>query len=420
MGQNSGANKSNAFVKRKGDDLPTRVTKIRSDLTTAQISINDIRTELGQVKGILGALDQGCNESLNEENNVDVSHKTMVEIIESTYQFTPCIRHGGSNGTQPGAFRALPMADQLSFNIVHLETVTRRTNGGLERNIREVSTGFLVDCNIESEKRGTANKIVLVTTKHSIEVDDLENQHCVVKFHFFDKLSSEGKCILAKVQFPSMGYQVGSKEKIGWISPTNQSNDHDYIVLPISPLLEHIENQIASKYECDNRFYPLRHMLRLEGDLLSEVDYAIGYFSNVVMLGYPLMHSNSSFLPIARFGQCASNPHSFNRKDEHPTVRGDFLVDMSCCEGSSGSPVWFISREFEGRVKNTDIVVENNTYILEDDEVDVDEDTYYVFAGMMFESPDGPVKSHDVHLGCINSARTIGDFLVSLVRQERL
>lgn len=163
-----------------------------------------------------------------------------------------------------------------------------------------------------------------------------------------------------------------------------------------------------------------------------------GYLSDVVMFGYPYGLSASNSMPLARFGYCSTNPRLSIWKDcEEGTA--DFFVDMASIAGSSGSPIWFHSRELTGTLKDTKVTVEDGEVndeeveedsgklklidtkvtideaYLDDDDVEIKESKYFHFAGMLFQGPErADGVTHDIHLGGVFNAKTVFDFVHSI------
>ena len=112
------------------------------------------------------------------------------------------------------------------------------------------------------------------------------------------------------------------------------------------------------------------------------------------MFGYPFGLPTPNSMPIARVGYCATACDG----------DGEFMADIATISGSSGSPLWFVAKDF---------AVDT---IEEDAKVHVNES--YQFAGMVFsgaEHEDGKFDinnpRHDIHLGKILSAAKIFQFI---------
>ena len=100
----------------------------------------------------------------------------------------------------------------------------------------------------------------------------------------------------------------------------------DLAVIPLAPLF----NQLSEEQEHILNFFIQESMIVLESDYNT-----LSAIENLVMPGCPMgIYDDTNFLPVLRRGITASHPaYSFKGASE-------FLSDISCFPGSSGSPIF--------------------------------------------------------------------------------
>lgn len=181
-------------------------------------------------------------------------------------------------------------------------------------------TGFIMDLCKDNEKNKSIP--VIITNKHVVE----NNIECTFEFCLAD---SEGNPIDKEVH--------GVKyDNVEWIMHPNQ--DVDLCCLPLTQVLN-LFNEKSIRI-----FY-----IPLETELIPTPD-KVAQFSaleNIVMIGYPIgLSDNYNHKPIIRRGSTATHlKNNYQGKN-------DFLVDMACFPGSSGSPI-FILNEGSYQIGNT-------------------------------------------------------------------
>ena len=96
-----------------------------------------------------------------------------------------------------------------------------------------------------------------------------------------------------------------------------------------------------------------------DSEILSEEDLkSLSPVEDVIMIGYPnSIWDSVNNMPVVRKGITATHPRlPWNGRPE-------FLIDMACFPGSSGSPV-FIAGERVFKDKNDNVVISNKTHFL--------------------------------------------------------
>jgi V8-like Glu-specific endopeptidase len=191
-------------------------------------------------------------------------------------------------------------ADQLSFSTVRIACKTQ--SGG-----DSTGTGFFFIFPLNDN----TNIPVIITNRHVI------------------KNATEGTFQLTEANnndTPNIGtFTTVQLDKFEgrWISHPNQ--DVDLCAMPIAPLLHEAENKGKTF------FYRA-----LSKDIIgtSEIMAELSALEEIVMIGYPVgIWDSSNNMPIFRKGIAATPP------DIDYEGRKEFMIDIACFPGSSGSPV---------------------------------------------------------------------------------
>ncbi len=238
-----------------------------------------------------------------------------------------------------------------------------------------------------------ADQLVYATTKIKCTSSSIISEGTAF---FFQKDLSNGKTVFALV---TNNHVVEGFDKaeiyLAGVNPNGTPNDQNRVIISISDLqkkrIRHPSpdidicllfigeeiNQIRSKGE--DVFYKTIPSTMIPSD---EMLAKLSPIEDVVMVGYPngLMDSYNN-KPIIRKGITASNV-----KLDYEN-RPDFLVDMACFWGSSGSPV-FIRTESTGFTSSG-----NGT-------VSLGKSIHYYFGGILHSGPvrkmDGSILVKDV------------------------
>jgi hypothetical protein len=200
----------------------------------------------------------------------------------------------------------LSISEQLTYSTVRIECVDLNGN-------QSTGTGYFFKFKVNQE---TGEHIpVVITNKHVIE--NAKDGRLI-----FTKATENNEPIDTEhypVIFDNFEQQ--------WIK--HPKEDVDLCVLPMAPFL----NQMTEKQI--NLFYiPLDMSILPTEEQLSD----LSALEDVIMIGYPNgiwdQHNNK---PILRKGVTATHPIlDYNGKKE-------FLIDMACFPGSSGSPVFIFN-----------------------------------------------------------------------------
>lgn len=191
-------------------------------------------------------------------------------------------------------------ADQLSFSTVRIACKTQ--SGG-----DSTGTGFFFIFPLNSN----TNIPVIITNRHVI------------------KNATEGTFQLTEANnngTPNIGmFTTVQLDKFEgrWISHPNQNVD--LCAMPIAPLLHEAENKGKTFFYSS-----------LSKDIIatSEIMAELSALEEIVMIGYPVgIWDSSNNMPIFRKGIAATPP------DLDYEGRKEFMIDIACFPGSSGSPI---------------------------------------------------------------------------------
>lgn len=192
------------------------------------------------------------------------------------------------------------LADQLAFSTVRVECVT---NSGEE----SVGTAFFF-----SFPQGEGEAIPLLITNRHVISDATRGTFCLTE------ANSDG--------MPAVGTftKIAIDGFEGYWKP-HPDTDVDLCAMPIAPLLRAAERQ-------GKRFF----FRRLDPGLVatSDIMAELSALEEVVMVGYPVgIWDSRNNMPIFRKGITATRP------DLDYEGRQEFMIDVACFPGSSGSPV---------------------------------------------------------------------------------
>lgn len=334
-------------------------------------------------------------------------------------------RHGGLS-----QFFQMSDQDLLAFNVVRITSKKRFFEKEHVVEDDEISTGYFAWSSYQNPIQAVKDyydikkEPLLVTCKHCVKEWPKceEIQSFQIDMHYVD--STNGKFYQLTISLSN------SAAKVPWIL-----GERDLAALRFGKILQQGKEYLDQK---------LRTVCYPFFDAMVYKDYdpdERGYLSDVVMFGYPYGLSASNSMPLARFGYCSTNPKLSMWKDCEG-AKADFFVDMASIAGSSGSPIWFHSRELTGTLKDISVTVEDGEVndeeveeddgklkltdkkvtideaYLDDDEVEIEENKYFRFAGMLFEGPERADEGvHDIHLGGVFNAKTVFDFVHSICSQ---
>jgi len=196
---------------------------------------------------------------------------------------------------------------KMEFQKVSNELIysTVKINCTLEDGAQTTGTGFF--CNLEQTEEGTL--IVIVTNKHVIK-DAVYGEIELSVIHN----SVEEFELISINEFESQ-----------WIPHSDKNVD-----LCVLPIAGYINTEKLEKEKKTLGFYPITlDRFPDEEDL-----QGLGAIEDIIMIGYPdgLM-DEENLKPIVRKGITATNINI--DYDNNP----EFLIDIACFEGSSGSPI---------------------------------------------------------------------------------
>lgn len=194
----------------------------------------------------------------------------------------------------------MSIADQLAYSTVRISCTKKDGKNS-------VGTGFLFD--FAFEKNSTAP--VIVTNRHVVE-------GALVGDFLLTEAAKDGTP--SRENF--MPIRLDAFESF-WLK--HPSRDVDLCAMPIAPLIR--EAQRAGK----QLFYrTLAENLVAKRDFLAE----LSPLDEVVMVGYPVgIWDSSNNQPVFRKGVAATAPEIDYQG------RKEFMIDIACFPGSSGSPV---------------------------------------------------------------------------------
>lgn len=197
----------------------------------------------------------------------------------------------------------LSISEHLAFSTVRIECklVSGRTSTG---------TGFFYDFFREP----TQCVPVIVTNKHVVK-DAAQGTF------YLNEATPEGQPKIGSFH-PCFGDDFAS----GWIE--HPDPDVDLCILPIAMFLAH---PAYSKFKMFSM--PFEQSAIATHDRLKEM----AALESLVMVGYPVgIWDEANNMPVFRRGVAASHPYLDYKG------RKEFVIDMPCFPGSSGSPIVFI------------------------------------------------------------------------------
>lgn len=206
------------------------------------------------------------------------------------------------------------LADNILYSTINLFCLK---NGGLQ----STGTGFFWRTALQNDRE----IVVLVTNKHVIAGCD--EVVAVVHQGNDDITEPVGKVIMLKIGLTGGGVT------------DHPDPDVDLCAIPMGGLLE------QAREAGTPAFYKAFGSINLP----SEADWAeFDSIEDVVMIGCPRgLYDQHNNLPLSRRGITATPlGNRYGGRDE-------FMVDMACFPGSSGSPVVMMSRGYLDREKNT-------------------------------------------------------------------
>lgn len=200
------------------------------------------------------------------------------------------------------------ITEQLLYSTIRIET--KYKDGG-----RGTGTGYLF--RFKDDKENNTHIPVIITNNHVVE-DSIQ-----LKF-IFTKMDIEGNPI-DKEHF-SVEIEIESMKNC-WISHPDKSVD--LCAIPVGPIINiaRENNQSLFYIPLDTSMLPNKSQLE---DLSAMED--------IVMIGYPNgIWDEVNNKPIFRKGVTATHPqYDYNGKKE-------FMIDIACFPGSSGSPVFILN-----------------------------------------------------------------------------
>jgi hypothetical protein len=192
--------------------------------------------------------------------------------------------------------------DDLCFNTVRLEAIDGDSGG------TSLGTGFILSFNVAEGKLVS----LLITNKHVVE----GSTSVLVRL----TRSIDGQPDIGRYELIDLG---GMDQ---WIPHPDDSVD--LCARPLGP--------IVSQQRDLNR--PVHYRSVSETSLASsELIEHLSAFEDVLMVGYPVgLADEFNNMPIFRKGVTATRP------DLDYDGRSEFLIDIACFPGSSGSPVYYV------------------------------------------------------------------------------
>ncbi len=184
----------------------------------------------------------------------------------------------------------------------------------------------LISCKYKGNLVGSGTGFVMELQNGSGKYFIITNKH-VIK----DSIISSFELCLQDSEGNPIDTQAEAIDSAGksWIM--HPDPDIDLCCLPLSPLLE--SNPLYKNVF----FLPLNAKLIPEKSILEELTA----LENIVMIGYPQGLSDLyNHKPIIRQGTTATHV-----KKDHQGKK-EFLIDMACFPGSSGSPVFLLNQGF--------------------------------------------------------------------------
>jgi len=202
--------------------------------------------------------------------------------------------------------KELSISEQLLHSTIRIESEYKNNSNG-------VGTGFFFQFNYAENARCP----VIVTNKHVVS----NAQKGSLLFTICDENGYP--------DFTSkFSWTIEDFEKFWKFHPDQQI---DLCVMPIAPLLKGMDEKNKKPFfKCTDK------TLIPSEDEFSEL-FAI---EDVVMIGYPIgLWDSANNLPIVRKGITATHPaFKYNNKRE-------FMIDVACFPGSSGSPVFLYNSQ---------------------------------------------------------------------------
>ena len=257
----------------------------------------------------------------------------------------------------------LTLSEKLTYSTIRL---TCKNNSGL----MSIGTAFVMSFCFRENR----NVPVLITNRHVVENCDIfEFEFCTAK--------EDGSPDDLKTKSITL-------KNVNWINHPNKAID--LCCLPIAPIL---------KEATDEKIRLFYIPLGIDSLPSTEIISKFSASEEVVMIGYPIgIYDTYNHKPIIRRGITATHiKKKYCGKNE-------FLVDMACFPGSSGSPICILN---EGSY-----VFENNVCV----------GTRFFLAGILYAGPqydaEGNVKFSEVPT--IKTSTSIPTNLGLVIRSDEL
>lgn len=198
------------------------------------------------------------------------------------------------------------LSEQISYSVVRLECKINENN-------YSVGTGYVMEF-LRNNENNTC-KYVVITNKHVIENS--------IQITMYFNLCINGK----PIDTEKRGIII-SKDLYSQL--IRNHTETDLCAIDITPLILEWKN----KYKTDLFILPIPMQIIPSQKVLEELKQ----IEEIVMVGYPIgLMDEYNNKPIFRKGITATHPKfNYNNKKE-------FLIDIACFHGSSGSPVFIIN-----------------------------------------------------------------------------
>ena len=199
----------------------------------------------------------------------------------------------------------LSISEQLMYSTVRIECTYKNGRTG-------TGTGFYFDL---LEKDNGQTVPVIITNKHVV-------QDSVKGGILFTLTDTEGNPDFNKKHF----WDINNFGKAWTFHP---DSNIDLCVMPVATLLEETRNKASIPFTIG-----LHKKMIPSDEELSDLTA----IEDIVMIGYPIgLWDKTNNLPIIRSGITATHPAmDFNGRKE-------FMIDVACFPGSSGSPVFLFN-----------------------------------------------------------------------------